>query len=49
LPEPIVSSTIIAQFIKYYLEEMGSSILKPFLETDITQIDTSIFKNKLEM
>ena len=28
--------------MKYYLEEIGSSILKPYLETDIGQIDTSI-------
>ena len=40
LPETVVSNTTVASFIKYYLEEIGSNILKPLLENE-SEIDIS--------
>jgi hypothetical protein len=41
IPEPIISSTILAPFIKYYIEELGAYVLKPLIEAGIPEIDTS--------
>ncbi len=41
IPEPIISSTILAPFIKYYIEELGVCLLKPLIEAGIPEIHTS--------